>query len=72
MGSHNNFIQEVLVDKLGLLSVQAPKFLVYMGNGQFLLCDRMSMNISLVLHNREFMVDLYVLPICGLDIVLGM
>ena len=36
MGSHNNFIQEGLVDQLGLQHVAAPRFRVYMGNGQFL------------------------------------
>ena len=72
MSSHNNFIQEGLVDKLGLLSDPAPKFHVYMGNGQFLLCDRMCMNLSLVIQGHKFMVHLHVLPMCGLDTVLGM
>ena len=71
-GSHNNFIQEGLVDKLGLQCVPAQRFLVYIGNGQFLLCDRMCVSIPLVLQGHEFLVDLYVLSICGLDIVLGM
>lgn len=56
---------------------------MYMGNGQFLLCNRMCVGISFVLQGHEFLgipfvlqgheflVDLYVLPICGLDIVLG-
>ena len=48
-GSHNNFIQEGLVDRLSLLSVRVPKFRVYMGNGQFLLCDHLCMNIYLLL-----------------------
>ena len=70
--SHNNFIQEGLVEKLVLFSVLAPKFRVYMGSGQFLLCDSICMNIPLLLQGHEFIVDLYVLPICGLDIMLGM
>ena len=48
-GSHNNFIQEGLVEKLGLASVHAKQFRVYMGNGQYLLCDRMCLGIPLVL-----------------------
>ena len=72
VGSHNNFIQEGLVDQLGLQPVTAPRFRVYMGNGQFLLCDKICMDVPLMLQGHEFLVDLYVLPICGFDIVLGM
>ena len=71
-GSHNNFIQEGLVDQLGLQLVSASRFCVYMGNGHFLLCDRIYIVVPLKLQGHEFLVDLYVLPICVLDIVLGM
>ena len=43
-----------------------------MGNGQFLLCDRMCVSIPLVLQGHEFLVNIYVLPICRLDTILGM
>ena len=71
-GSHNNFIQECLVDQLGLQSVPALRFFVYIGNGQFLVCDQICAIVPLILYGHEFLVDLYVLPICRLDIVLGM
>ena len=71
-GSHNNFIQEGLVTKLGLLNVPAKRFKVYMGNGQSFLCDHMCSSIPLILQGHEFVIDLYVLPIWGLDITLGM
>ena len=47
--SHNNFIQEGLVDELGLQLVTAQGFCVYIGNGQFLLCDRICVDIPLIL-----------------------
>ncbi|XP_062094224.1 uncharacterized protein LOC133800283 [Humulus lupulus] len=43
-----------------------------MGNGNFLLCTKICKEVELVLQGHKFMVDLYVLPICGLDVVLGM
>ena len=43
-----------------------------MGNGQFLFCDNKCMRVELVLQGTCFAVDLYVLPIWGLDVVLGM
>lgn len=71
-GSHNNFIQEALVSQLQLQSEETKRFKVYMGNGNFLLCSRICKGVRLGLQGHHFEVDLYVLPICGLDIVLGM
>ncbi|XP_073152993.1 uncharacterized protein [Henckelia pumila] len=71
-GSHNNFIQEGLVNLLGIPSSTTKRFRVYMGNGQHLWCDRMCSQVSLILQGHEFHIDLYVLPILGLDVVLGM
>lgn len=71
-GSNNNFIQEALVGKLGLSCKEAKKFKVYMGNWQFLVCDKKCVRVELVLQGTHFEVDLFVLPIWGLDVVLGM
>ncbi|XP_073153488.1 uncharacterized protein [Henckelia pumila] len=71
-GSHNNFIQEGLVERLGIPSNASRHFRVYMGNGQYLWCDRMCSQVPLVLQGHEFAIDMYVLPIWGLDVVLGM
>ncbi|XP_024024277.1 uncharacterized protein LOC112092413 [Morus notabilis] len=71
-GSNNNFIQEALVEKLGLSCEGSKKFKVYMGNGQYLVCDRLCKGVALDLQGNSFVVDLYVLPIWGLDVVLGM
>lgn len=71
-GSHNNFIQEALVSELQLTWEDTKRFKVYMGNGNFLLCSKICRGVELSLQGHLFEVDLYVLPICGLDIVLGM
>ena len=71
-GSNNNFIQEALVDRLGLKYERATRFQVYMGNGQYLVCDKKCVGVELVLQGTSFEVDLFVLPIWGLDVVLGM
>lgn len=39
-GSNNNFIQEALVARLGLKWETAKLFKVYIGNGQYLVCDK--------------------------------
>lgn len=70
--SHNNFVQEGLLDKLGIACMAAKRFRVYMGNGQYLWCEKMCSKVSLALQGHVFFVDLYVLPIWGLDIVLRM
>ncbi|XP_062119217.1 uncharacterized protein LOC133832962 [Humulus lupulus] len=71
-GSNNNFIQESLVYQLQLSFEETKRFKVYMGNGNFLLCSKICKDVELVLQGHKFVVDLYVLPISGLEVVLGM
>ncbi|XP_062109432.1 uncharacterized protein LOC133820560 [Humulus lupulus] len=71
-GSNNNFIQEALVAKLRLQCEDTKRFRVYMGNGNFLMCSKVCKGAELSLQGHCFAVDLFVLPICGLDVVLGM
>ncbi|XP_060969861.1 uncharacterized protein LOC133037067 [Cannabis sativa] len=71
-GSNNNFIQETLAEQLKLPYEETKRFKVYMGNGHFLLCSKLCRNVELTLQGHSFTVDLYVLPIRGLDVVLGM
>ncbi|XP_060969922.1 uncharacterized protein LOC133037114 [Cannabis sativa] len=70
--SNNNFIQESLATQLNLPWEETKRFKVYMGNGNFLLCYKLCKEVELWLQGHRFIVDLYVLPICGLDVVLGM
>lgn len=71
-GSNNNFIQESLVEKLALSWKEAKRFRVYMGNGQYLNCDKICVDVEVEMQGNQFKVDMYILPIWGLDIVLGM
>ena len=71
-GSNNNFIQETLMNQLKFPYEETKRFKVYMGNGHFLLCSKLCRGVELLLQGHRFVVDLYVLPICGLDVVLGM
>ncbi|XP_062102862.1 uncharacterized protein LOC133813740 [Humulus lupulus] len=71
-GSNNNFIQDNLAEKLHLSWEATKAFKVYMGNEQSLSCSKLCKGVTLELQMHKFMVDLYVLPIWGLDIMLGM
>lgn len=71
-GSNNNFIQEALVEKLGLAWEETKRFKVYMGNGNYLVCCKKCREVGLEMQGHCFKVDLFVLPIWGLDVVLGM
>ncbi|XP_030479409.2 uncharacterized protein LOC115696659 [Cannabis sativa] len=71
-GSNNNFIQEALAARLGLTCVETKRFKVYMGNGNSLWCSQLCRGVELLLQGHQFTVDLYILPIWGIDVVLGM
>ncbi|XP_077252438.1 uncharacterized protein LOC143891808 [Tasmannia lanceolata] len=51
--------------------IPSNPFKVYVGNGDYLICDQKCKGVSLTLHHHEFEVDLFVLPIQGAEIVLG-
>lgn len=70
-GSTHNFIQESLVTQLGLQTQQKTPLRVMIGNGQHLACNRLCPNLSLTMQQFHCVVDLYVLPIAGANIVLG-
>uniref|UniRef100_A0A803Q2X2 RNA-directed DNA polymerase n=1 Tax=Cannabis sativa TaxID=3483 RepID=A0A803Q2X2_CANSA len=70
--SNNNFIQESLASKVGLAAEDMKCFKVYMGNGNSLLCSKICHGVELLLQGHQFYVDLYVLPIWGLNVELGM
>lgn len=70
-GSTHNFIQEQLVRKLGLHCRQTTPLRVMVGNGQHLECQQLCTEIPVEIQTTSFTVDLYVLPISGANIVLG-
>ncbi|XP_043724096.1 uncharacterized protein LOC122671070 [Telopea speciosissima] len=70
-GSTHNFIQEKVALRLGLLIYPCKKFRVYVGNGEFLLCTQRCKSVPLLLQGHFFTLDLFILPLEGADIVLG-
>jgi hypothetical protein len=70
-GSTHNFIQDRIVKQLNLKPQPTQPFQVLVGNGEELTCDTMCMQTSLMLGQHNFLVDLFVLPLSGAEIVLG-
>ncbi|XP_024031413.1 uncharacterized protein LOC112094537 [Morus notabilis] len=70
-GSTHNFIKPALAERLGLPIQPTPTFRVYIGNGDFLLCQFTCHQVSLSMQGTVFLVDLHVLQIEGPDVVLG-
>lgn len=70
-GSTHNFIQERVAKKLGLKFTPAIAFKVTVGNGEELACASMCPNVTILLGSHSFQVDLYVFPISGVEMVLG-
>lgn len=47
------------------------EFKVYIGNGDFLRCNKKCVAVTLKLQGHTFTMDLFILPIQGVDVVLG-
>ena len=70
-GSTHNFIKPTIVEKLQLPVSRTPRFLVFIGNWDFLLCTQCCSSVLIALQGYKFTIDLFVLPIEGPDVVLG-
>ncbi|VFQ77447.1 unnamed protein product [Cuscuta campestris] len=70
-GSTHNFVHPRVVERLQLPVVNVAAFRVYVGNGASLLCDAQCRDVELLLQGVSFSVDVFVLPIHGPDVVLG-
>ncbi|XP_074351847.1 uncharacterized protein LOC141690994 [Apium graveolens] len=70
-GSTHNFVKPTVVEKLGLDVHTTSTFRVYIGNGDSLVCQFYCPNVVVLIQGHVFSMDLYVLPIEGPDIVLG-
>ena len=57
--------------QLGLQTRDTSPLRVMVGNGQHLVCTRYCADISLTIQHFTCVVDLYVLPIAGTNIILG-
>lgn len=70
-GSTNNFIQDRVAKQLGLSVQPAQSFQVLVGNGEELHCTSLCQQVCLQLGSHKFIVDLFVVPLCGAELVLG-
>ncbi|XP_027905965.1 uncharacterized protein LOC114165577 [Vigna unguiculata] len=70
-GSTHNFIQDRKAKFLGLQAVPAQGFHVLVGNGEELSCKSVCKQVPLHLGTHKFLVDLFVLPLSGAELVLG-
>ncbi|GKA73965.1 ty3-gypsy retrotransposon protein, partial [Tanacetum coccineum] len=70
-GSTHNFIRPDVVERLRV-PLQATKvFKVYIGSGETLMCESVCSQVTLHVQGLDLKVDLYVLPMRGPDVVLG-
>nr|GMD47253.1 Transposon Ty3-G Gag-Pol polyprotein [Ipomoea batatas] len=70
-GSTHNFIQPKVAEQLQLPVCSISAFRVYIGNGDSLRCTQKCDAVPLWLQDHLFTTDLFILPIKGPDIVLG-
>ena len=70
-GSTHNFIQMRMAKFFALSFVSTLVVCVMVGNGNTLDCDTQSLQVSISIQNHCFTLDLFHLPICGANIVLG-
>ncbi|KAG6402647.1 hypothetical protein SASPL_134849 [Salvia splendens] len=71
-GSSHDFIHPRIAEQLSLPLTSISPFRVYVGNGASLLCSHVTRVTELKIQDVLFLVDLYILPIHGPDIILGM
>ncbi|XP_061348530.1 uncharacterized protein LOC133293925 [Gastrolobium bilobum] len=70
-GSTHNFIQPKLVSSLSLPVTNDKQFEVMVGNGQTLHCQGFCPAVPVQIQHHIFLVDFYILPVQGADMVLG-
>ncbi|XP_061367568.1 uncharacterized protein LOC133310624 [Gastrolobium bilobum] len=71
-GSSHNFIRKQLADDLQLPMSRVTRMKVFMGNGEYMICEKKCVNVSLLIQGLEFVVDLWVADLSGLSVILGM
>lgn len=71
-GSSHDFLHPRIVEKLKLPLTAVRPFPVYVGNGASLVCSFASVATELRIQQETFKVILHILPVHGLDVVLGL
>ncbi|XP_061341279.1 uncharacterized protein LOC133287645 [Gastrolobium bilobum] len=70
-GSSHNFVQKELALSLGLPMIKVPKMRVFLGNRDFLVCEKKCPAAVMNIQGHDFVVDLWIIDLTGLGIILG-
>ena len=70
-GSTHNFIGEEAARRAGLPIEPYPRLTATVANGERIACPGVIRQAAVLIDNRAFNVDLYVMPLAGYDVVLG-
>lgn len=70
-GNTHNFVQHRLITQLGLSCWATSSLRMMVGNDQNLECTSICERVSIIIQDIIFTMDLYVLPISGANVVLG-
>ncbi|XP_042992260.1 uncharacterized protein LOC122318738 [Carya illinoinensis] len=70
-GSTHNVINSSIVGKVGLKPSPIPPFEVKVASGEKLQCEALIREVKMNVQGVRIMADLHVLPLVGLDLVLG-
>ncbi|KAF3773793.1 hypothetical protein EJ110_NYTH54612, partial [Nymphaea thermarum] len=70
-GSTHNFLNSNLAHIVEGKITPQSSFNVLVGNGEKMVCNKVCKGVSLEMQKTPFTIDLYLLPIGGVDLVLG-
>jgi predicted aspartyl protease len=70
-GSTHCFIGEEAAQRAGLPIEPRPRLTATVANGESVACPGVLRQATVVIDNRQFAVDLYIMPLAGYDVVLG-
>lgn len=71
-GSTHNILQPRIANHLKLHTTLIPNFSVMVANGSKLQCSGLCPKVPITLQGKLFLIPFYLIPIEGVDVVLGM
>jgi hypothetical protein len=70
-GSTHSFITESVARRIGLASEPRPGLTVGVANGDRVPCSDICSGVDMVIGGQSFLMDFYIIPLDGYDVVLG-
>jgi hypothetical protein len=71
LSSTHNFISTGAAQRIGLRVEAWPWLTIVVANGERVSCPKVIRATPVTITNTDFNIDLFVMPLAGLDIVLG-